>query len=53
MVLVLFKQKKGLKQNFIVFDNVISDKNVKSFVKYEYKPRKVQSPLTNKVLVDF
>ena len=33
-----------LKLNFKVIDNVISDKHVKSFVKYEYKPKKVQSP---------
>ena len=36
-----------LKPNLRVADKVISDKHVKSFSKYEYKPKKVQSPLTN------
>ena len=35
-----------LESNFKVVDNVISDKDVKSFIKYEYKPKKVQSQLT-------
>ena len=39
-----------LKPNFKVVDNVISDKHVKSFIKYHYKPKKVQSPLTNIVV---
>ena len=34
---------KELKVNFKVVDNVISDKHVKSYIKYEYKPKKVQS----------
>ena len=38
---------KNLKDNFKVIDNVISDKHVKSFIKYEYKPKKVQSQLAN------
>ena len=29
-----------LKPNFKVVDNVISDKHVKSYIKYEYKPKK-------------
>ena len=29
-----------LKNNFKVVDNVISDKHVKSFIKYDYKPKK-------------
>ena len=37
---------KMLKLNFNVVDNVITDKNVKSFVKNDYDPREVQSPLT-------
>ena len=44
--------KDELKPKFKVVDNVISDKHVKSFVKYEYKPEKVQSPLTNIVVYD-
>ena len=41
-----------LKPNFKVVDNVISDKLVKSFVKYAYNPEKVKSPLTNIVVYD-
>ena len=41
-----------LKQNFKVVDNVISDKHVKSFMKYEYIPKKVKSPLINIVVYD-
>ena len=41
-----------LKPNFKVVDNVISDKHVKSFIKYEYSPKKVKSPLTNVVVSD-
>ena len=43
---------KELKDNFRVVDNVISDKHVKSFIKYEYKPKKVQSQITNMVVYD-
>ena len=43
---------RELKDNFRVVDNVISDKHVKSFIKYEYKPKKVQSQLTNVVVYD-
>ena len=43
---------KELKDNFKVIDIVISDKHVKSFIKYEYKPKKVQSQLTNMVVFD-
>ena len=46
------KAIKELKDNFRVVDNVISDKHVKSFIKYEYKPKKVQSQLTNVVVYD-
>ena len=46
------KAIKELKDNFRVVDNVISDKHVKSFIKYEYKPKKVQSQLTNMVVYD-
>ena len=41
-----------LKPNFKVVDNVVSDKHVKSFIKYEYSPKKVKSPLTNVVVYD-
>ena len=47
MIRVLLQQKKELKLNLKVIDKVISDKHVKSFIKHEYKPKKVQSPLTN------
>ena len=43
---------KELKDNFKVVDNVISDKHVKSYIKYEYKPKKVQSQLTNMIVYD-
>ena len=46
------KAIKELKDNFKVVDNVISDKHVKSFIKYEYNPKKVKSPLTNIVVYD-
>ena len=39
-----------LKPIFKVVDNVISDKHVKSFIKYDYKPKGLQSPLTNIVV---
>ena len=32
------------KSNFKVVGNVISDKHVKSFIKFEYKPKNVRSP---------
>ena len=41
-----------LKNNFKVVDNIISDKHDKSFIKYEYKPNTVKSPLTNIVVYD-
>ena len=44
--------KDELKPNFKVVDNVVSDKHVKSFIKYEYNPKKVKSPLTNIVVYD-
>ena len=46
------KAKKELKFNFKVVDIVISDKPVKSFIKYEYNPKKVKSPLIHIVLYD-
>ena len=49
MVLVSIKQQKSLNfiLNFKVVANVTSDEHVKSFVKYEYDLKKVQSLLTN------
>ena len=41
-----------LKPNFKVVDTVKSDKRVESLIKYEYKPKKVQSQLTNMVVHD-
>ena len=41
------KTIKELKDNFKVVDNIVSDKDAKSFIKYEYAPKKVQSQLTN------
>ena len=35
--------KKELKNNFKVIDNVISGKNVESYIKYKHKPKIVQS----------
>ena len=46
------KAIKELKDKFKFVDNVISDKNVKSFIKHEYNPKKVKSPLTNIVVYD-
>ena len=40
-----------LEANLKVVDNVIPDKHVKSFFKYEYKPKKVQSQLTNMFII--
>ena len=40
------KAIKKLKRNFKAVDNVISDKHIISFIKYEYDPKKVKSPLT-------
>ena len=39
-----------VKPNFKIVDNVISDKHVKGYNKSEYKPKKVQFPLTNIVV---
>ena len=51
---ISFKKAKEdeLEPNFKVVDNVISDKHVKSFIKYEKKPKKVQSQLTNMIVYD-
>ena len=51
---ISFKQLKENESqpNFKVVDNVLSDKHVKSFIKYEYNPKEVKSPLTNIVVYD-
>ena len=41
-----------LKINFKVTDNVISDERGKSFFKYKYKPKEVQSQSTNMIVYD-
>ena len=46
------KAIKNLKDNFKLVDNVISDKHIKSYIKYKYKPKKVQSQLTNMIVYD-
>ena len=50
--MVLDKALKEIRGNFEIIDNVICNKHVKSFIKYEYKPKKVQSQLTNMVVYD-
>ena len=35
-----------LNLNFKIVDICLSDKHIKKFIKYEYKPKKVKSPLT-------
>ena len=44
------KAMEELTLNFEVFDNVVSDKHVRSLVKNEYKLKKVQSELTNMIV---
>ena len=41
-----------VKENFKIFDNVVSDKHNKFFVKYEHKTKKAQSPLMNIIVYD-
>ena len=41
-----------MKDKFKLVDNVISDKQVKNFIKYEYSPTKVQSQLSNMIVYD-
>ena len=43
---------KELKDNFKVIDNVITDKHVKNFIKYEYKPEEVQCQLSNMIVYE-
>ena len=51
---IRFNQKieHELKLNLKVVDNVISDKHAESFIEDDYKPKKVQSPLTYIVVFD-
>ena len=45
---VCFNQAiQKLKNNFKIVDNYITEENVKSYFKYEYIPKKIQSHLTN------
>ena len=46
------EREDEFKPNFKVVHNVICDKHVKSFIKYDYKPKSVQSPLTIIVAFD-
>ena len=46
------KAIEDLKLNFKIVDNVIPDKHVEIFIKYESKPEKVQSQSTNLVVYD-
>ena len=41
-----------MEKNFKVVDSVISDKHVKSYIKYEYKPKKVQPQSTKMSVYD-
>ena len=43
---------KELKDNFKIVDNYITEENVKSHFKYEYKPKKIESHLTNFFVYD-
>ena len=38
--------------NYQIGDNYISDKHVKNFIQYEYRPEKVQLQLNNVVVYD-
>ena len=45
-----YKPIEELNLNVNVFDCVLSDKHSKCFIKNDYKPKKVQSHLTNMVV---
>ena len=50
---VSFKQAiKELKDNFKIVDNFITEENVKSHFEYIYKPKKIESHLTNFITYD-
>ena len=44
---------KELKDNFKIVDNYITEENVISHFKYEFKPKKFDSHLTNFIVYDF
>ena len=46
------KAIEELEKNFKIVENSISDKHVKSYIKYEYKRKKVPSQLTNMDVYD-
>ena len=46
------KAIEEMKANSKFFDNNISDIHVKSFIKYEYKPKTLKSQLTNMIVYD-
>ena len=41
-----------LKENFKMVDNYITEENVNSHFKYEYKPKKIESHLANFIVYD-
>ena len=41
-----------LKNDFKIFDNFITEENVKSHFEYIYKPKKIESHLTNFIVYD-
>ena len=43
---------KELKDNFKIVDNYITEENVKSFFKYEFTPKKIDSHLSNFIVYD-
>ena len=50
---VSFKQAiKELDDNFKMVDNYITEENVTSHFKYEFTPKKIESPLTNFIVYD-
>ena len=52
MLALIQELENESKPNFKLVYNVISDKDVKSLIKYEYNPKKNKSPLTNIVIYD-
>ena len=46
------KAIKELKDNFEIVDNYITEENVKSHFEYIYKPKKIESHLTNFIVYD-
>ena len=48
----IIQTSRELKDNFKFVDNYITEENVKSHFKYEYKPKKIKSHLTNFIVYD-